>query len=59
MKLLFQVQAVKGEGQAYTGMVQAFRKVFGEEGALSFWKVRFIVARAGSSTGKAHYESSV
>lgn len=41
IKLLFQVQAVSTSGlkaDAYTGVVQAFRKIYAEEGLLAFWK---------------------
>jgi solute carrier family 25 phosphate transporter 23/24/25/41 len=41
IKLLFQVQAMASsgiEGTAYTGVGQAFAKIYREEGILSFWK---------------------
>ena len=41
IKLLFQVQAMASsgiEGTAYTGVGQAFKKIYKEEGILSFWK---------------------
>ena len=41
IKLLFQVQAMEGAGTsatAYTGVGQAFLKIYREEGILSFWK---------------------
>lgn len=41
IKLLFQVQAVASSGTsatAYTGVGQAFYKIYTEEGILSFWK---------------------
>mmetsp|Transcript_14467 Transcript_14467/g.17541 ORF Transcript_14467/g.17541 Transcript_14467/m.17541 type:complete len:359 (-) Transcript_14467:494-1570(-) len=41
IKLLFQVQAVKTSGvsaDAYTGVGQAMRKIYTEEGLLAFWK---------------------
>ncbi|KAG1674436.1 hypothetical protein FOA52_012964 [Chlamydomonas sp. UWO 241] len=41
IKLLFQVQAVASSGvsaKAYTGVGQAFSKIFREEGILAFWK---------------------
>jgi solute carrier family 25 (mitochondrial phosphate transporter), member 23/24/25/41 len=41
IKLLFQVQAMASSGTsatAYTGVGQAFRKIYAEEGFLSFWK---------------------
>lgn len=41
IKLLFQVQAVASSGTsstAYTGVGQAFAKIFREEGILAFWK---------------------
>lgn len=41
IKLLFQVQAVASSGTsatAYTGVGQAFYKIYSEEGILSFWK---------------------
>ena len=41
IKLLFQVQAMEGAGvssAAYTGVGQAFMKIYREEGILAFWK---------------------
>jgi len=41
IKLLFQVQAMASSGTsatAYTSVGQAFRKIYAEEGILSFWK---------------------
>lgn len=41
IKLLFQVQAMEGAGiskTAYTGVGQAFAKIYREEGILAFWK---------------------
>jgi len=41
IKLLFQVQAMEGAGTsatAYTGIGQAFAKIYREEGVLAFWK---------------------
>ena len=41
IKLLFQVQAMEGagvSGTAYTGVGQAFLKIYREEGILAFWK---------------------
>ena len=41
IKLLFQVQAMEGAGTsatAYTGVGQAFLKIYREEGILAFWK---------------------
>jgi len=41
IKLLFQVQAMASSGTsatAYTGIAQAMRKIYVEEGFLSFWK---------------------
>ena len=41
IKLLFQVQAMEGAGvssTAYTGIGQAFAKIYREEGVLAFWR---------------------
>mmetsp|Transcript_22067 Transcript_22067/g.36820 ORF Transcript_22067/g.36820 Transcript_22067/m.36820 type:complete len:335 (-) Transcript_22067:248-1252(-) len=41
IKLLFQVQAVSTSGvkaDAYTGVLQSFRKIYAEEGLMAFWK---------------------
>ena len=41
IKLLFQVQAMEGAGvsaTAYTGVGQAFMKIYREEGILAFWR---------------------
>lgn len=41
IKLLFQVQAVASSGAAadsYTGVGQAARKIWAEEGVAAFWK---------------------
>lgn len=41
VKLLFQVQAMEGAGvsaTAYTGIGQAFAKIYREEGILAFWR---------------------
>ena len=41
VKLLFQVQAMEGAGvssTAYTGVGQAFAKIYREEGILAFWR---------------------
>ena len=41
VKLLFQVQAMEGAGvssDAYTGVGQAFAKIYREEGILAFWR---------------------
>ena len=49
IKLLFQVQAMEGAGvsaTAYTGIGQAFVKIYREEGILAFWR-----GHAGTSSG--------
>eukprot|EP00004_Rigifila_ramosa_P003980 TRINITY_DN14363_c0_g1_i1.p1 TRINITY_DN14363_c0_g1~~TRINITY_DN14363_c0_g1_i1.p1 ORF type:complete len:301 (+),score=85.96 TRINITY_DN14363_c0_g1_i1:1-903(+) len=38
VKLLFQVQHLQGGEQKYTGVVQAFVRIYKEEGFLSFWR---------------------
>jgi len=68
IKLLFQVQAMKSsgiEGTAYTGVGQAFAKIYREEGILSFWKgngvnvIRVAPYAAAQLTSNDFYKSKL